>query len=119
MSQEYQKGLHILATLKEVELPLLCNCSEFSSLVESLIEQYKLQALGSIYHNFEGGGFTAVICLSESHISIHTWPEYQMLNVDIYLSNYKRINNQTVKELFEALKVYFGGTVTQLHKIDR
>ena len=36
-------------------------------------------------HQFEkGGGLTGVALLAESHIAIHTWPEYHFAGVDIF-----------------------------------
>jgi S-adenosylmethionine decarboxylase len=35
-------------------------------------------------HKFEPQGVTAFLLLSESHISVHTWPELNKAAVDIY-----------------------------------
>ncbi len=35
-------------------------------------------------HPFEGGGLTAVMLLSESHASIHTYPEFGACFVDLF-----------------------------------
>jgi S-adenosylmethionine decarboxylase len=34
--------------------------------------------------NFEPQGYTAMILLSESHIALHTWPEKNMIIIDIF-----------------------------------
>lgn len=34
-----------------------------------------LSILGSLKHEFPGGGLTGVVIIGESHIAIHTWPE--------------------------------------------
>lgn len=36
-------------------------------------------------HPFIGGGYTGVALLSESHMSIHTWPELEYLAIDIFM----------------------------------
>jgi S-adenosylmethionine decarboxylase len=36
------------------------------------------------YHQFAPHGVTAFLLLSESHISIHTWPELNKAALDIY-----------------------------------
>lgn len=42
--------------------------------------------LNSNFHDFGGGcGYTGVIMLAESHISIHTWPEDQYAAIDIFM----------------------------------
>jgi len=88
-------------------------------MADGLIENYGLQKLGEVYHDFEPGGFTGVICLSESHISLHTWPEYSKINLDIYLSNYLRENDGTVKALLEDIRSYFNAKVLSEQNIRR
>lgn len=34
-----------------------------------------LRVLGSLKHDFPGGGFSGLILLGESHAAIHAWPE--------------------------------------------
>lgn len=42
--------------------------------------------LGGDFHKFDGGeGVTGVLMLAESHISIHTWPEYGYAAVDVFM----------------------------------
>ena len=40
--------------------------------------------LQSVRHVFEPDGMTAVVLLSESHASIHTYPEHRACFVDIF-----------------------------------
>lgn len=117
--KEYQPGSHIIATLESDHMPLLHTCDDFRKFIEELIHQYHLQDLGGVYHNFSPSGFTAAICLSESHISIHTWPEHKKINLDIYLSNYLRNNDGTVDNLWEAIVAFFGASVLSFQKIRR
>ena len=38
------------------------------------------------FHEFGGhGGVTGVLVLAESHITVHTWPEYQYAAFDIFM----------------------------------
>jgi len=108
----YSPGTHIIATLQSPHLQRYSDYSGFKALLANLIETHNLQQLGEVYHNFEPQGFTGVVCLSESHVSVHTWPEYGRINVDIYLSNFQRQNDGTVHAIYEAIKTYFGGTIS-------
>ena len=40
--------------------------------------------IGIDIHEFSPRGVTGVVLLSESHMSIHTWPEYRFAAVDIF-----------------------------------
>lgn len=119
MVKTYQEGLHILATLKEVSLEKLLSFEACKVLVQQLIKTHNLLELGAVYHNFDVGGYTAVICLSESHISIHTWPEHGLLNLDIYLSNFSRVNDGVVESLFTEFESFFQGKVESLIRLKR
>jgi S-adenosylmethionine decarboxylase len=42
--------------------------------------------LSERWHHFGSGfGYTGVIILSESHISVHTWPEKGYASIDVYM----------------------------------
>lgn len=108
----YNPGTHVIATLVSDQTSSLNKYDSFQSLIDRLIEEHGLQKLGEVYHNFSPAGYTAVVCLSESHLSIHTWPEHGRVNVDIYLSNYLRNNNGTVNSIYEAIKQHFAASVS-------
>lgn len=36
-------------------------------------------------NSFNGGGFTGTFVLAESHATVHTWPEYGLATLDIYM----------------------------------
>jgi S-adenosylmethionine decarboxylase len=39
--------------------------------------------VGDMFHVFPNGALTGVLLLAQSHLSIHTWPEYSLANVDL------------------------------------
>lgn len=44
----------------------------------------KAHIVDVVFHNFSPNGISGMIVISESHLSIHTWPEYDFASVDIY-----------------------------------
>jgi S-adenosylmethionine decarboxylase proenzyme len=38
----------------------------------------------SSFHRFEPYGVSGVVVIAESHLAIHTWPEYRYASVDLY-----------------------------------
>jgi len=40
--------------------------------------------LESSFHNFSPQGVSGVVVIAESHMAIHTWPEYEYAAVDIF-----------------------------------
>jgi S-adenosylmethionine decarboxylase proenzyme len=37
-----------------------------------------------VFHAFSPHGISGVIVIQESHLTIHTWPEYNFASIDIY-----------------------------------
>lgn len=117
--ETYTPGLHLIATLHSDNTALLAGYAGFKSLADDLTGAFDLQKLGEVYHDFEPGGFTGIICLSESHLSVHTWPEFGKINLDIYLSNFQRVNNGTVRAIFDRIAAYFEAEVISENQIIR
>lgn len=116
---EYNPGTHIIASLKAKASNNIEAFGAFEKFIIPLIEKFELKNLGTIFHNFEPTGFTGVVCLSESHLSVHTWPEHQLVNLDIYLSNFLRTNDGTVDLIYQAMITFFEAEVLQFNKIIR
>lgn len=78
------KGIHFIASYKK------CNKKRLKKL-DSLIATFLISATGSgatiIKHDsyeFNNKGLTAYALLSESHASIHTYPEHSSCFVDLF-----------------------------------
>ncbi len=117
--ETYTPGLHLILTLQSEKTALLDQYSGFKDLADTLIGTFDLQKLGEVYHNFEPAGFTGVICLSESHLSVHTWPEFGKVNLDIYLSNFRRVNDGTVRAICDRVTAFFEARIVSEHQINR
>lgn len=81
---EYYAGKHLLIDIFGSEK---INNVEF---VEKTLEESAILAgatvLKTSFHRFPmNSGLTGVCLLSESHISIHTWPEFGFAAIDIFM----------------------------------
>ncbi|MBW4888303.1 S-adenosylmethionine decarboxylase [Mucilaginibacter sp. HMF5004] len=106
----YQPGLHILVEFSVsniLSLSTSVNCKVF---FDRLIVDHSLEKVGEVYHDFDGAGFTAVVCLTESHLSIHTWPEFNLATFDIFLSNYQKDNSDKVRAIYSDVLEFFEAT---------
>ena len=83
MSAQSYLATHTLIDLDECKPSLLDNLEYIRlSLIEASIES-KATILSDKFHKFEPVGVTGFVTLAESHISVHTWPEYEFATVDI------------------------------------
>jgi S-adenosylmethionine decarboxylase len=55
-------------------------------------------------HQFSPQGVTAIALLAESHLSIHTWPEFGYAAIDIFTCGENMNPHKTVEVLEELLK---------------
>lgn len=119
MSDSYSPGLHLLGQLHTDQTELLRTAAGFRAVIDAAIAEAELTSVGEVYHDFPGGGFTAVICLTESHLSIHTWPEYGRATLDVFLSNFRQVNDHKAQLLFERCRAYFQATTHHYHELKR
>lgn len=77
-------GVHVLLELNECRTELLM---DVASVREKLIEAVRKGGgtiVGDYFQQFEPYGVSGMIVISESHVSIHTWPEYGYAAVDVF-----------------------------------
>ena len=77
-----------------------------------MIRRSGLKIIASRFHKFDPhaageGGVTGVVIVSESHLTVHTWPEKRFVNLDVFFCNYSRDNTKNVRAIFaEYRKIY-------------
>lgn len=49
-----------------------------------IIRSLGLSILGKTNYRFEPAGITLVYILSQSHLVLHTWPEYRFIHIDLF-----------------------------------
>lgn len=103
----YKPGLHIIAEFQDIPSASLTDSRAFRNLVDSLIAEHGLNKVGEVYHDFDNGGYTAVVCLTESHLSVHTWPEFGIATFDVFLSNFRRDNENRAETIYEAVRKFY------------
>ena len=82
-----------------------------------LAERCGLTVLGTASHAFEPYGITICKILSESHISIHTWPERNAFAMDIYSCRDDLILEDIAEEIRRVLPSLDSHTIMK-HRRD-
>jgi len=79
-------GRHVLADLRGISAALLRDADRLQTLLIQAAQHAGAHVLGAHFHHFgDQAGVTGVVILSESHISIHTWPEHGFAALDIFM----------------------------------
>lgn len=80
-----EAGTHTLMDLHGVSPERLTDAELFSGLLLQAARAAGATPLsGPVIHRFPGGGLTAFLPLSESHIAAHTYPERGYLAADVF-----------------------------------
>ena len=77
-------GKHLLLELKDCDKEVLNDLSFIRDTLLSAASEAGATVLGESFHQFSPQGVSGVVVIAESHLSIHTWPEYGYAAADIF-----------------------------------
>lgn len=115
----YNPGLHILAEIRTEAASKMKHSDPIRLFFDQKIAEYGLHKLGEVYHEFENGGYTGVVCLTESHIAVHTWPEFGVITFDVFLSNFRKENDETARKIFRDTLLFFESDNYKVEEMKR
>lgn len=100
-------GKHMICDLTNIRnATRLESMDSMHELLEDICTKYDFTILTKSQHKFEPQGLTVLYMLSESHISIHTFPEQNYLALDIYTC--REYEDDTVyMEIYDKLVKWF------------
>ena len=88
MSSGSPVGVHLLINVYDVPQPeLLTYLTRGRPIMEELIQELDLHVVAQTGHQFSPIGYTYAYVLSESHFTIHTYPEYRSCYLDLFCCN--------------------------------
>ncbi|HEY5595623.1 MAG TPA: adenosylmethionine decarboxylase [Nitrospiria bacterium] len=77
-------GRHLLLELKLCNSKVLNDLKKVQEIMVSAAKEAKATIVEISFHKFSPFGISGVVVIAESHISIHTWPEYGYAAIDIF-----------------------------------
>lgn len=77
-------GTHILLELKDCDQELLNDLTYVRQTLIQVAHGVDATIIGESFHRFHPQGITGILAIAESHICIHTWPEYRYASVDVF-----------------------------------
>lgn len=80
----HTEGKHIIMDASGCSPELLNDLDYLRSLLVEAAKKANATVLNVAFHHFTPQGVSGVVVISESHLSIHTWPEYGYAALDFY-----------------------------------
>lgn len=77
-------GRHFMASYVGCDAAALSDRAGLMAAMRAAVKASGATLLNSVEHSFSPAGMTAVMLLSESHASIHTYPEHASCFVDLF-----------------------------------
>lgn len=118
-----QLGKHLLVEYYDCDVETLKNTLLIEKYMIEAAEAAKATIVKSVFHTFNPWGVSGVIVIEESHLTIHTWPEYKYAAVDLFtcgdmldpLAAFTLLKMKLKAERFDLKKV-FRGSLKEIFK---
>ncbi len=98
-------GKHVIAEFYGCDHELINNHEYVETVLLEACEVSGATVVAPVFHKFNPHGVSGCVVISESHFTIHTWPEYGYAAVDVFtcgdlIDNDKALHH--MKEKFQA-----------------
>jgi S-adenosylmethionine decarboxylase proenzyme len=120
------QGLHLTADLSGCppDTAALTDGDALRALCLSAVIGAGLQPVGECFHAFpaergEPRGVTGVLLLAESHLAVHTWPEFGTVTLDIFVCHRHADNSERAEAALKVLLAGFAATQVQRQRLQR
>lgn len=108
-------GHHYIVEASGCDSRIISDASQVQRILVKAAEMAGAKVWAVSFHAFPPNGVSGVVVISESHISIHTWPEYGYGALDFYTCG-EQLNAENA--LFYAVEA-FGASSSHITEITR
>ncbi|MBO8130235.1 MAG: S-adenosylmethionine decarboxylase proenzyme [Candidatus Marinimicrobia bacterium] len=77
-------GRQILAEFYDCDSEILNNVELIEKYMVEACNEAEATIVKTVFHEFSPHGVSGVVVIAESHVAIHTWPEYNYAAVDVF-----------------------------------
>ena len=81
---ENRLGTQLIVELSNCDPAILNDVELIKEAMEDAATIAGAHIVKSVFHNFNPVGISGVVVIAESHLAIHTWPEYGFASVDVF-----------------------------------
>ena len=105
---------HHIAELHGANFELLDDQQKLLAKTRGVARELKLTILNTFIHRFEPHGLSLVLVISQSHLAIHTWPEFGYMHVDLVTCS----ENANLDSFQQVLQNHFSPQKISSRKIN-
>ena len=81
-------GKHLIIDIYNADPSILKDMDAVGIMLYDAVIKAGAKVITKHFHSFgEDSGFTGILCLADSHLSIHTWPEFGQAAIDAFMCN--------------------------------
>jgi len=118
-SNTQYSGKHLIIDIKNIKNEDIINdIDKLKTVMDSICEKYDFNILQKIEHTFDPQGISIIYLLSESHMTIHTFPEKKYIAFDLYTCR-EYPNNDVYNEIQNYITQEFKSDLEYPTIIDR
>lgn len=77
-------GTHLILELYDCDRALVHDNARLAVGMEQAVRDAGASVVETVFHEFRPGGLSGVIIITESHVTVHTWPEYGYVAIDAF-----------------------------------
>lgn len=119
-AENHSSGKHMVCDIRNIQnTVLLNNKDQLKNLLKTICSVFDYKILGDLDYIFNPQGCTLLFLLSESHMSIHTFPEKNYLAFDLYTCRQYRDNTDYMKIYSYLIEQLQGGSQSSYTILDR
>jgi spermidine synthase len=108
-------GRHILVEFHGCSAEILNDVPRIESGMVNAAKEAGATIISSVFHHFSPFGVSGVVVIQESHLAIHTWPEYRYAAVDLFTCG-DSVNPWVSYEMLKAAFQAEHGSAVELNR---
>ena len=108
-------GRHLLLELFDCDTDAINSLDVVKSSMVEAARRAQATIVDVVFHEFNPFGISGVVVIAESHLAIHTWPEYRYAAVDVFSCGETLQPKVAVDYLLEQ----FGAARTSIVELQR
>lgn len=110
-------GTHLIVDFSSCDSKVINDFELIKKSLLKIVDMLKVTKIDEIFHKFSPKGVTGVVAISESHLSIHTWPEKGYVAVDFFTCG--EIGDTYLHKAANYLKKIFKATQVKITILER